>query len=97
MGLPVALVGFSVCGGGPGSVGTGVILGPGGIGSYGDSFIISIVGDLIAPHGPSPHDAGHIIAGSPDTFVNGIPMVHLNDPTSCGCTVLTGQPDAFDV
>jgi uncharacterized Zn-binding protein involved in type VI secretion len=95
MALPIAIVGESQCGGGPGATGTGVILGPGGLGQYGDGLTVSVVGDLIAPHGPSPHDAGVIIQGSPDTFINGIPLVHIGDATSCGCTVLLGDEDTF--
>ena len=91
----IALVGVSTVGGGPGATGAGIILGPGGKAQYGDSIIVSVVGDAVAPHGPGAHTNAHIIEGSPNTFVNGIPLVRVGDAASCGCAVLDGDWDAF--
>jgi uncharacterized Zn-binding protein involved in type VI secretion len=93
----IALVGKSVCGGGPGATGVGLILGPGDLTQFADGDIVSKVGDAIATHGPAPHDAGVIISGSFDTFLDGIPLVRVGDQTSCGCTVLEGDFDAYCV
>jgi hypothetical protein len=96
-GPPIALVGFSLVGGGPGATGTGLIIGPGDLFSFGDSFPIAKVGDEIATHGPAPHIGATVIQGSPDTFLSGIPMSHVGDACSCLCTILTGQIDASDI
>lgn len=91
----VALVLLSAVDGGPGSTGPGIITGPGGLTQFADGLIVSIVGDTIAPHGPGAHLAATIISGSPDTFVNGRPLVRVGDPASCGCVVLAGDFDLF--
>lgn len=91
----VALIGISQVGGGPGATGTGTITGPGGVTTYGDGDIVSIVGDTITTHGPGAHIAAHITTGSPDTFVNGTSLVRVGDLASCGCAVLAGDFDAF--
>ncbi len=90
-----ALVGLSTVGGGPGATGVGIITGPGGLGQYADGLIVSVVGDTIATHGPAPHIGAVVTTGSPDTFINHIPIARVGDQASCGCTILAGDNDAF--
>lgn len=90
MAQKVALVGLSTVGG-------GLILGPGGITTDGDGFIVSIIGDAIAPHAPFTglHLAAVMVEGSPDTFVNGRPLCRIGDLASCGHVVDDGDFDLF--
>lgn len=75
----------------------GTIAGPGGLTQFADGITVSIVGDLITPHyhGKALISAATIITGSPDTFVNGKPLVRIGDACSCGCLILSGDNDAF--
>lgn len=92
----LALVGLSTVGGGPGAVGTGLITGPGAVSTLGDGFTVSTLFDAVAAHGPGAHAFGVIQTGSKHTFGNnGLPVVRVGDTTSCGCTVLLGDYDAF--
>jgi uncharacterized Zn-binding protein involved in type VI secretion len=91
----LALTGFSTVFFGPGAVFPGLITGQLGIDQYGDSFVVSCVGDSIEPHGPPPHDNAVMIQGSTDTFVNGLPVCRLNDLASCACHVINGSLDTF--
>ena len=92
---PAALVVISTVFGGPGAVIPGVITGPGGIGQYADGAPVSVVGDAIASHGPGAHIAATMVTGSPDTFINGIPLVRVGDQATCLCTVQQGDEDTF--
>ena len=91
----VALVGLSTVFGGPGATSPGVILGLGGATQYADGEVVAVVGDSIATHGPAPHIGATMVSGSPDTFVNGLPLCRVGDPASCGCVVQQGDFDAY--
>jgi uncharacterized Zn-binding protein involved in type VI secretion len=91
----VAIRNFSTVFFGPGAVFPGQILGTLGIDQYCDTDLVAVVGDSIEPHGPPPHDNAVMIQGSPDTFVNGIPLCRLNDLASCACHVIIGSSDTF--
>jgi uncharacterized Zn-binding protein involved in type VI secretion len=95
----IAKVGISTVFGGPGAVTPGVIIGSGGgAGQLADGDIVSVVGDAIASHGPGAHAAATMVTGSPDTSVNGFPLVRVGDQASCLCTVIAGGDiDAFCV
>lgn len=91
----VAIVGVSTVFFGPGAVFPGIITGQLGIDQYCDTDLVSCVGDSIEPHGPPPHVDAVMVQGSPDTFVNGLPLCRLNDLASCGCHVIIGSLDTF--
>jgi uncharacterized Zn-binding protein involved in type VI secretion len=91
----IALVGLSTVFGGPGAEEPGVILGSGGLDQFADGDIVSVVGDSIAAHGLGLHAAATMIEGSPDTFVNGIPLCRVGDAASCGCVVQDGDFDVY--
>lgn len=44
--------------------------------------------------GSSPHGA-QTVSGSPNVFVNSLPVARIGDSISCGSTIKTGSPDVF--
>tara|TARA_B100000941_G_scaffold167286_1_gene119113 strand:+ start:3094 stop:3351 length:258 start_codon:yes stop_codon:yes gene_type:complete len=47
---------------------------------------IIIDGDAVANHGPSPHNAATISAGSNNVFIGNTAVVNAGDAASCGHT-----------
>jgi uncharacterized Zn-binding protein involved in type VI secretion len=91
----IALRGLSTVFFGPGATSYGLITGTEGQTTYGDGDIVAVVGDSIATHGPPPHVGATMIQGSPDTFVNGLPLCRVGDMASCGCHVTNGDFDTY--
>lgn len=52
------------------------------------------VGDNVAGHGPGPHAAPVMVAGSTNVFTNNIETCRQGDPASCGHTA-SGSSDTF--
>lgn len=72
--------------------GSGVILGPGAPTVKVDNKTVSVVGDLVAGHGDSPHNAPLIVTGSSTVFANGKPVVRETvDFATCGHPVVSGS------
>lgn len=51
-----------------------------------DGAPIVVVGTLIAPHGPTPHDAAAMAVGSATVFAGGLPVCRAGDLATCGDT-----------
>lgn len=51
---------------------------------FADGAPVSRIGDAVAGHGKSPHDAPVMAEGSPNVFANGIPVSRSGDAASCG-------------
>jgi uncharacterized Zn-binding protein involved in type VI secretion len=55
---------------------------------FAEGRLIIVVGDQYAPHpgpcGPSPTHPVGTIAGSPNVFIGGFPVLRDNDPLNCG-------------
>ena len=45
-----------------------------------------VLGDPVAGHGSSPHDAPVMTGGSPSFRINGVPVIRTGDTASCGHT-----------
>lgn len=55
---------------------------------------ITVVGDLVAPHGTDPHAAPVMAEGSGSVYAQGIPVCRAGDRATCGHPA-TGSPDVF--
>ena len=53
---------------------------------------VTVVGDPIANHGPSPHNAALMVQGSSVLRVNGIPICLAGHLASCGHTASGSGP-----
>lgn len=53
--------------------------------------------DAWAPHGVAlcPPHKGSTAAGSPNVFVNGLPLARVGDPIDCGSLCAVGSPNVF--
>ena len=72
-------------------VGTGIDLGPGAPTVFAEGAPVSVVGDLVSPHGAPPHTSSTIISGSGTVFANGKPVVVQGlSKASCAHAVNTG-------
>lgn len=72
--------------------GTGQITGPGAISVLVDGVPISVVGDLVAPHGNPPHTNPTIVIGSPTVRAEGKPItVQINSTATCFHQVTSGS------
>jgi uncharacterized Zn-binding protein involved in type VI secretion len=72
-------------------VGTGIDLGPGAATVIAEGVPVSLVGDLVSPHGAPPHTSSTIISGSGTVFAEGRPVVVQGTSTAaCGHVVNTG-------
>lgn len=72
-------------------VGPGTDLGPGALTVLAEGSPVSVVGDLVSPHGEAPHTAATIISGSATVFVEGKPVVVAQlSKASCSHPVNTG-------
>lgn len=72
-------------------VGPGIDLGPGALSVIAEGSPVSVVGDLVSPHGAPPHTAPTIISGSGTVFAEGKPVVVQGlSKASCAHPVNTG-------
>jgi uncharacterized Zn-binding protein involved in type VI secretion len=72
-------------------VGPGTDLGPGAATVIAEGAPVSVVGDLVSPHGEPPHTSPTIISGSATVFAEGKPVVVQGLSTaSCAHVVNTG-------
>lgn len=55
---------------------------------------ITVVGDPVAGHGPAPHSAPVMAAGSGTVFAHNIPVCRDGDTATCG-HVATGSSNVF--
>lgn len=69
----------------------GAITGPGAPTWTWDGKKISLLGDMISPHGLPPHNAPVIVTGSPWWSIDGIPVTRVGSIASCGHGA-TGSP-----
>ena len=53
---------------------------------FANSKEIIVNGDIIKPHGSSPHNAATIIAGSKNVFIGGTAVANSGDLATCGHT-----------
>jgi len=79
----VSLVGSDVAG--------GVIVGGGQTAVKTDGAAWAVVGDAVASHGDSPHNAATMAGGSSFVTVNGLAVVRAGDAATCGHTA-SGSP-----
>jgi uncharacterized Zn-binding protein involved in type VI secretion len=71
--------------------GLGIILGPGAPTILVEGLPLSLLGDIVAPHGKPPHKIAKIITGSPTVKGFGKPItVELISVASCAHPVNTG-------
>lgn len=54
------------------------------------------LGDIVTPHGDSPHDSALMVGHSPWFTVDGIPVCKTTDLASCG-DLLAGTNDWMEV
>jgi uncharacterized Zn-binding protein involved in type VI secretion len=72
-------------------VGPGTDLGPGALSVIAEGAPVSVVGDLVSPHGAPPHISPTIISGSATVFAEGKPVVVQGlSKASCAHQVNTG-------
>lgn len=78
------------------SVAGGLVAGPGAIGRLIiEGFDLSLFGDLIEPHGLSPHNAAVMVEACTTFFVTGILACRVGDLASCGHPVANGAATFF--
>ncbi len=65
------------------------IIGPGAPTVFAESLVVSTLGDLVVPHGESPHAKATIIEGSTSVFAMGKPVVRMGDKATCGDVVVS--------
>lgn len=76
--------------------GTGLITGPGSASVQINSKPASVVGDICATHGESPHTNPPIMTGSSSVIIDGKPAVVQGiSQAQCGHNVTTGSPDVL--
>jgi uncharacterized Zn-binding protein involved in type VI secretion len=61
-----------------------VIVGPGSATVFCEGNKVSLVGDLVAGHGKSPHAAPKIVGTSSTVFATGKTVTRAGDAASCG-------------
>tara|TARA_B000000557_G_C20511078_1_gene332175 strand:- start:129 stop:395 length:267 start_codon:yes stop_codon:yes gene_type:complete len=71
-------------------VGPGTIMSPCAVTVMAEGTHVSLVGDLVSPHGEPPHTSSFVVAGSSTVFCEGKPVTLQGSATSCGHTVNTG-------
>lgn len=78
------------------SVAGGTVSGPGAEGTvFVDGVPLSLVGDLIAPHGTGTHSSAEMASGSTAVFADGIPACREGDLASCLHPVTLGSTSMF--
>ena len=76
--------------------GTGTILSPGAPTVMVNNIPISVVGDLVSPHGDPPHTAPTIVTGSPTVFAQNRPVTVVGlSVATCAHLPNTGSPTVF--
>lgn len=60
-----------------------------------DNINISVVGDLVESHGPTPHTSPVIATGSPTVFACNSNVARVGDLASCGHPITNGSKDTF--
>ena len=74
-------------------VGTGLDIGPGVPNILVEGQPISVVGDLVAPHGKPPHVVASIVSGSSTVLAAGRPITATSlSKATCGHSMVTGAP-----
>lgn len=71
-------------------VGPGTIMSPCAVTVMAEGSHVSLVGDMVSPHGEPPHSSSFVVSGSSTVFVEGRPVTLQGSPTSCGHPVTTG-------
>ena len=72
-------------------VGPGTDSGPGAQTVFAEGSPVSLVGDLVSPHGEAPHISATIATGSDSVFAEGKPVVVQGlSKASCSHEVTTG-------
>lgn len=82
--MNVCLVGVDAAG--------GIITGPGSANWTWDGVPISLLGDSVASHGRSPHDAAMIADASPWFTIDGVPVTRTGSMASCGHAATGSAP-----
>ena len=70
--------------------GKGLILGPGAPTVFAEGFVVSTLGDQVAPHGEPPHTKATVI-GASTVIAMGRPVVKNGDVATCGDTVISAS------
>tara|TARA_Y100001937_G_scaffold120587_1_gene178051 strand:- start:2154 stop:2429 length:276 start_codon:yes stop_codon:yes gene_type:complete len=74
-------------------VGPGIDLGPGIPNVLVEGMPISVVGDMVAPHGEPPHSSPVLVNGSATVIAGGRPVtLQAISKASCGHSMITGAP-----
>lgn len=75
---------------------TGTLLSPGVPTIRVNDIPISVVGDLVSPHGDPPHTAPVITTGSPNVFAQNIPVTVVGlSVATCAHQPTSGSPNVF--
>ena len=61
---------------------------------FANGALVSVNGDLVAPHGIPPHASPTMIAGSDNVFINGIAVCNAGDLATCG-HLASGSSNVF--
>ena len=56
---------------------------------------VAVIGDSVASHGLSPHDAATLVSGSGTFSFGGKKICRVGDSASCGDVISTGSPTFF--
>lgn len=71
----------------------GVIMGPGAPTVFADNKPVSLIGDMVAPHGKAPHTAPTLVSnGAKTVLADGRVPAKQGTAASCGHTVSSGSP-----
>jgi uncharacterized Zn-binding protein involved in type VI secretion len=74
----------------------GVITGPGSPNVFTNNKKASVLKDIVATHGDSPHVQPPIVSGSKSVFINNKPAtVQTISKAACGHPVSTGSPNVY--
>ena len=72
---------------------SGKILGPGAPTVFAGYFPVSLMGDKVGPHGPSPHTKPTLVGGAFTVLANGkFPSCTVQSIATCGHPVVKGFP-----
>lgn len=72
------------------TVGLGVITSPGCPNVLVEGVPLSVLGDIVSPHGIPPHDSALISTGSATVTAGSLPVTRVGDLATCGDVVSTG-------
>ena len=62
---------------------------------YSNNLLVAVDGSPVQGHGPAPHASPVTANGSPNVFINNIPVNRETDPDSCGHPRVDGSPNVF--